>query len=359
MNKLVIIGNGFDLAHGLKTSYKDFILWRLKKAFEARKTTQFSINEDILGDLVVISTINGRRESNFLGGKSYDNVKSISDFLEYCNDRNLEIKYKSSFIEKIINDSINRWIDIETAYFNALIELYKQYEIRNNIPDKELLDLNLSFILVKSNLEDYLKTIELDIVHEEIKNTIIDIRNDNGYRNQEIIILNFNYTNIVKNYIDVFDSTNKINIINIHGELGNNENPIIFGYGDETNEYFEKIENTNHNEFTRNLKSFSYLMTENYRKLFALLEQADVRFRVYILGHSLGISDRLLLNSLFEHKKTDLIKIYFYEEESGNDYFYKTQELSRHFKLNQKHEMRKRVIPFSKSKPLIPYKQQN
>lgn len=27
MNRLVIIGNGFDLAHGLKTSYKDFIEW--------------------------------------------------------------------------------------------------------------------------------------------------------------------------------------------------------------------------------------------------------------------------------------------------------------------------------------------
>ncbi|MCH7523824.1 MAG: hypothetical protein IIC74_02140 [Bacteroidetes bacterium] len=25
MNKIVIIGNGFDLAHGLKTSYKDLI----------------------------------------------------------------------------------------------------------------------------------------------------------------------------------------------------------------------------------------------------------------------------------------------------------------------------------------------
>ena len=32
MNKLFIIGNGFDLAHGLKTSYSDFILWYLKKA---------------------------------------------------------------------------------------------------------------------------------------------------------------------------------------------------------------------------------------------------------------------------------------------------------------------------------------
>lgn len=27
MNRLVIIGNGFDLAHGLKTKYEDFIDW--------------------------------------------------------------------------------------------------------------------------------------------------------------------------------------------------------------------------------------------------------------------------------------------------------------------------------------------
>ena len=33
MKALYIIGNGFDLAHGLKTSYNDFILDYLKKAF--------------------------------------------------------------------------------------------------------------------------------------------------------------------------------------------------------------------------------------------------------------------------------------------------------------------------------------
>jgi len=32
-NKLFIIGNGFDIAHGLKTSYKDFIddFWEAEK----------------------------------------------------------------------------------------------------------------------------------------------------------------------------------------------------------------------------------------------------------------------------------------------------------------------------------------
>ena len=27
MNRIILIGNGFDLAHGLKTSYADFIDW--------------------------------------------------------------------------------------------------------------------------------------------------------------------------------------------------------------------------------------------------------------------------------------------------------------------------------------------
>ena len=34
MNLLVIIGNGFDLAHGLKTRYKDFMMDYLISAIE-------------------------------------------------------------------------------------------------------------------------------------------------------------------------------------------------------------------------------------------------------------------------------------------------------------------------------------
>ena len=34
MNRLVIIGNGFDLAHGLKTSYNDFLDFLWEKIYE-------------------------------------------------------------------------------------------------------------------------------------------------------------------------------------------------------------------------------------------------------------------------------------------------------------------------------------
>ena len=35
MNRLVIIGNGFDMAHGLKTSYMDFINWYWDRRVDA------------------------------------------------------------------------------------------------------------------------------------------------------------------------------------------------------------------------------------------------------------------------------------------------------------------------------------
>lgn len=57
MNRIILIGNGFDLAHGLKTSYADFIDWywkewgkRLLHAFnlvEEDGLCSFSLHEDV------------------------------------------------------------------------------------------------------------------------------------------------------------------------------------------------------------------------------------------------------------------------------------------------------------------------
>ena len=57
MNRLVLIGNGFDLAHGLKTSYKNFIFWywdqwgnRLLSALEKTDTDglcSFKIKDNV------------------------------------------------------------------------------------------------------------------------------------------------------------------------------------------------------------------------------------------------------------------------------------------------------------------------
>ena len=48
MNRLVLIGNGFDLAHKLPTSYKDFINWYWDYRLHGLVSCKEEVSEDIL-----------------------------------------------------------------------------------------------------------------------------------------------------------------------------------------------------------------------------------------------------------------------------------------------------------------------
>jgi hypothetical protein len=93
------------------------------------------------------------------------------------------------------------------------------------------------------------------------------------------------------------------------------------------------------------MKSFGYFKTSNYHDLIRFIE-AD-NFQVFILGHSCGLSDRTMLNMIFEHNNCKSIKIFYYGDEKSNNYAELTQEISRHF--SNKGEMRKKIVPFDKS----------
>ena len=43
MNRLVLIGNGFDLSHNMKTRYNDFLFYYLKKILDSFFSNLFSI----------------------------------------------------------------------------------------------------------------------------------------------------------------------------------------------------------------------------------------------------------------------------------------------------------------------------
>lgn len=53
MNRLVIIGNGFDMAHGLKTSYMDFINWYWDQRVNAFVGNTTKVSEYILCKLQI------------------------------------------------------------------------------------------------------------------------------------------------------------------------------------------------------------------------------------------------------------------------------------------------------------------
>lgn len=103
---------------------------------------------------------------------------------------------------------------------------------------------------------------------------------------------------------------------------------------------YKLIEKKGNNEYLKNIKSFQYLHTSNYRKLLNWIETD--KFQVYIFGHSCGLSDRTLLNTIFENDNCRSIKIFYYKNEKGSNYTDLTHNISRHF--NEKSLMRRKIV---------------
>ncbi|WP_220485252.1 AbiH family protein, partial [Flavobacterium sp. SOK18b] len=117
MNRLVIIGNGFDLAHGLPTSYKDFIVdYWINVLKELHDNHSY-------GDSLFVSNIS--RIMNNPDAK-LDWQKSVYDFetLKYFisrYERYCTLEFTNNFFLNINNQiNIENWVDIENEYYKKL-----------------------------------------------------------------------------------------------------------------------------------------------------------------------------------------------------------------------------------------------
>ncbi len=345
MNRLVIIGNGFDLAHGMKTSYMDFIEDYLCNAFV--KCFEDGIYEDIL-----ISFNQEMAENVFKEYRGYKvNTTSIRRIL---HDKKLHpnIKIKSDFFnDLILNVESKNWVDVEYTYFNILKQIALSVGTEKKL---NLLILNEEFSFFKNNLIEYISKIlksnkfeQNERISEIIKSISPELprnlkRSPNGKVSGNLrCFLNFNYTDTYKKYMDRNDSS-----IDIHGQI---EDSIIFGWGDDIHEDYAKIENLNDNNYLINLKSVKYIQTNEHSRLMSFIDSSD--FKVFIVGHSCGLSDRTMLKTIFESNNCKRIQLYYYKKTDGTDDFTeKGIEILRHF--SDKSQMRRKVVSKDLSSPM-------
>ena len=336
MNRLVIIGNGFDLAHGLKTSYKDFINWYWEQRLEALLTENTKTSSDCLCTFYILNTINnysswrdfvsGNTELRNIEGNWIYPAKDI--IKEIVRNVSLIRITKSSFFENITNSIESKgWVDIENEYYQLLKKNYNQID--------KCKDLNRQLKFLQDKLVEYLSTLDNVKKNDAIYNILnekfylddfcVSVKSIEDDHPSNIAILNFNYTNTVKKY----DNGRNTLIYNIHGSLDKPEG-IIFGYGDELDKNYQDIRDMNENELLRYMKNVKYLEANNYKIMLQFIE--TVPFQVYIMGHSCGNSDRTLLNTIFEHKNCVSIKPFYYQKPDGTDnYLDIVQNISRNF----------------------------
>lgn len=361
MNRLIIIGNGFDIAHGMPTKYSDFVKWYLKMLFKNLIKSNYE-DEGILAQQNIYSGVNYSTLSSDVIGcieelkDSNPHKEQLKNYLntEVANASNkapFSFSFKYPFLKDIcLFYAEKNWVDIENLFYKKLLGLSTlngHDEARNNAVDL----LNKGMDYLKNKLEEYLDTLPptsmnfdiLEIFKADFNPTPTIMRKpDSG------LILNFNYTKTINNYLQNLSSYYFKNIF-IHGEVKNKYNPLVFGFGDEMDEHYKVLEKTNYNGFLDNMKSFGYFKTKNYQEIASFIN-SDNTFEVFIMGHSCGLSDRVMLNMIFEHQNCKSIKIFYYDDGKNNNYKTLTQEISRHF--NKKNDMRLKIVPFEDSKPM-------
>jgi hypothetical protein len=357
-NRLVIIGNGFDLACGLESSYKHFILDTLKNGYLELIDNKFYDSP--------LFTLKYRTGVTLRNENSKEEISQIENIQELLNLRNdlIEIKFKGLFLDELFNSDRNNWIDIESFYFNKLISCWKgqQNNLYNgHFSDKHIMDLNNQLTALSECLRSYLLKIEnihpdkSGLKHSSFTDQLYERLPEKNYNylNREppksdpsnVMILNFNYTGLASEALSI----KEYNLLQIHGNIHDRTKEIVFGFGDDTNKMYKEIESYDYSEFLKKIKSFQYGRDSNYHHFLNFMEEKD--FEVFVVGHSCGLSDKTLLKTIFEHEKCYAIKAFHYNGEE--DHFYKRMAISRHF--DDKISMRKKVLPYDEHYEMIQF----
>lgn len=421
MNRIILIGNGFDLAHGMETSYKSFIddYWE-STISEIRQGESYMPFEN---EEIKISNI----PSGFFTGSTFQDLE------EALNNTKSILEFKNTFLEKIMKEyNLNNWVDIENEYYFLL---KRTFQDPKGLKGYDISNLNSDFKRIKDLLEKYLDKVNkrfeskigpnilrvkrtigdkiyspfkmkdfsessinqiVETKYEAIKDNIIavqsgriSIENVTQYQRKIIerldtknhtyelkkmllsesaidyfdlipdqtLFLNFNYTFTELLYENPREFCNPIEkkytspkFNHIHGTIDvQNKNPMIFGFGDEISRDYNTIEELNDNRYLENIKSINYLESDNYKRLLEFINSDN--FQIFILGHSCGISDRTLLNTMFEHDNCTSIKVFYHKKKNGTDnYSDLVRNISRNF--GNKAKMRDRVVNKKYCQPL-------
>ena len=414
MNRIVLIGNGFDLAHGLKTSYADFINWYWKQWKRELILCHCSILEDPLCSIELDT-----EETDFTQWHGFLMQNSIAyqqmsgmEFYDAFSNGGLAIMKKSKLLTRICQSIETKgWVDIEADYYALLKECLK----KNSTIEVKKLHEHFAYLqekLIEYLLEIQVKSTNKDIVLSSIKEKIYEpiILQDiavgaekqvNQFISERIAGKSTFHT--IFNYqaeVSMYKSLNDIDIENLQVNLKHDDineevhqknfallpaNIMVvnFNYTNVAGSYlpdipFHFLLNNIHgtldnpqsvifgygDEMDKYYQELEDLNDNNYLthiKSSKYLDASNYRkllqfaesapFQIYIMGHSCGNSDRTLLNTLFEHENCISIKPFYYQKEDGSDnYIEIAQNISRNFK--DKQALRAKVVPKDCCEPL-------
>lgn len=170
MNRIILIGNGFDLAHGLPTSYDSFInnLW-LSIYKEVRNDLDYHVTNNEYVSVKVRDRIHLLRD--YL--PVYDSNRTHKEIISFLNNSELSLTYHNNFFQLICSHcQEGGWHGVEHDYYQVLKSLKKTPNLNTQVKE-----FNNQFSKIEKDLQQYLidvekKTVISDDVISEITEKI-------------------------------------------------------------------------------------------------------------------------------------------------------------------------------------------
>lgn len=338
---ILVIGNGFDLAHGLKTSYKDFLdycqernskrfigavnygttfidnIWLRHFIIRNQKlgNTWIDIEQEIYYIIKTVSKAiynlsNGEMESIF--PIIFSVQKDIIDF----DFNNICDYLKTSYYNYETNGE--EYINIEPNDFSRLYTYIKNYHGFITFLYDKLREFTKEF-------ENYLENNVLKELPEESKYQLSLQPIGVQPKDKDVYVLSFNYTNtcekLYKNKFNTYCNL-RIKPIYIHGKVFNSKDcNLVMGTHSFSNE--RTSSNTNpipvdFNIFKKHNQRHRYETIEAYQDFLKVLtdHQRIIKPVFHVVGHSLDKTDHNILKHVFLINKNSTIKIYYHNEEA-------------------------------------------
>lgn len=347
---ILLIGNGFDLAHGLPTKYTDFLdfVSSMKKLIiDYKKTNDNNLHrKDHFNNLSFY--IKSRIYRNFEYAKLDNDYKNHIDLWDEIISNNIWIEYflknrkniKTNWIDfekeilfvidrldQFINDNLdiinsvffeeNVKYDDSTRNLKILLDTYKnkfwkltdttKFNIYSFITELEK-DLEKLIFTLELYISNFINKITVTVYSKEIKQLQIDW------------LISFNYSNTFERVYINLNTINHIECDYVHGKAISHskyeDNELVLGI----NEYLSDEEKNKNIRFIRFKKFFQRIHKNTgclYKNWIDKINNSDNKqtHNLYIFGHSLDDTDRDILRELIlnEHIVTT---IYYHNKEA-------------------------------------------
>lgn len=323
---ILVIGNGFDLAHDLKTSYKNFLEYCVERNSK-RQIGLVNYGTTFIDNIWLRHFIIRKQELGNtwidLEEEIYNVIETVTKAIYNLSGGGIERIFPLMFSipKDVIDFDFSNICDyLETAYKNHTVEDKGYADVEFNDFSKLYTYIESYYGLINylyDKLREFTKEFENYLNENICSSSTISSKYLLSLKTSNLYVLSFNYTDVCEVLYQYNCNISHQNLrmtpIYIHGKATKNDNcDLVLG----THSFKNIAIPVSFNVFKKHNQRHKYGTIETYQEFLRIVMQPNIRPIFHVVGHSLDKTDHNILKHAFVANKNAVINIYYHNEEA-------------------------------------------